>query len=83
MEAVQTAGPDALSEGVRPRAHGTRGRGTSWAFFHGVALHVIMKAALWFSPNAFVSYYLRSFLRVRSVFATASLGAAFFCLVHR
>ena len=35
VEAVQTAGPEALSEGVRPRAHDARGLGTSWALFWG------------------------------------------------
>ena len=57
VEAVQTAGPEVLSDGVRPRAHDTRGVGTSWAPFHGVVLHEMMKAAFWLSPNTFVLCY--------------------------
>ena len=36
VEAVQTAGPEALSESVRPRAYDTRGFGTSWVFQWGI-----------------------------------------------
>eukprot|EP00057_Strongylocentrotus_purpuratus_P023337 XP_011677811.1 PREDICTED: uncharacterized protein LOC105444801 [Strongylocentrotus purpuratus] len=75
IEAVQAAGPEALAEGVRPRAHDTRGS-TSWALFHGVALHDIMKAAFWLSPNTFISCYLKDVPASEERFATASLLAA-------
>ena len=56
VEAVQAACPEALSEGVRPLAHDTRGASTSWALFHRVALHNIMAAFLLF-PNPFFRVY--------------------------
>ena len=83
VEAVQAAGPEALAEGVRPRAHDTRGVSTSWALFHGVALQDIMKAAFWSSPNSFISCYLKDVPASEERFATASLLAASSSLVPR
>ena len=39
------------------RAHSTRGMSTSWAFFKGVTIQDICKAASWSSPHTFARFY--------------------------
>ena len=55
-------GPDRC---LRPSAHDSRGISASWALFFGAPTSDIMRAALWSSPNTFISYFLRVFPRAR------------------
>ena len=83
VEAIKAAGPEALSPGVKPRAHDTRSVSASWAPFQGVSLEDICKAAFWRSPNSFVALYLRDVPAGEVAFAVASLRAASSTLVSQ
>ena len=76
VEAIQSAGPEALLSDSKPRAHDTRSISTSWALFQGIALEDILKAAFWRSPNSFTSFYLKDIPSSEILFATSSLRAA-------
>ena len=77
VEAIQSAGRDALFSVEKPRAHDTRSVSTSWALFQGSALEDILRAAFWRSPNSFISFYLRDIPASEARFAASSLlGAA-------
>ena len=65
MEAIQSAGRDALFSVEKPRAHDTRSVSTSWALFQGSALEDILRAAFWRSPNSFISSTCEISLQVR------------------
>ena len=60
----------------RPRAHDVRAHSTSRAWFAGVSLEDIMKAAAWKTPTTFVSCYLTDTLTREGAFARAALRPA-------
>ncbi|XP_071484026.1 uncharacterized protein [Diadema antillarum] len=76
VAAIKAAGPEALSPGVAPRAHDTRGISASWALFAGVSVEEIQKAAYWRSPNSFISFYLRDVPAAVPSFSRAALLSA-------
>ena len=59
VQAIRSAGAEALTDDRRPHAHDTRGISASWALFNGAPTSDIMRAAFWSTPNTFISYYLR------------------------
>ncbi|PIK33469.1 hypothetical protein BSL78_27421 [Apostichopus japonicus] len=56
------------------RAHDVRGHATSRAWFRGVPLEDIMKAAAWKTPSSFVACYLTNTPATEGDFARAALG---------
>ena len=62
-----------VSPSERPRAHDVRGHSTSRAWFTGVPLEDIMKAAAWKTPTSFISCYLTDTLSREGAFARAAL----------
>jgi len=63
----------ALSGPGTPRAHDVRALAASWAFFKGIPVSDILKAAVWKTENTFISYYLKDILREEGGFSLASL----------
>ena len=55
------------------RAHDVRAHASSTAWFRGVPLLDIMKAAAWKTPSSFVSTYLTNVISAEGVFATSVL----------
>ncbi|XP_071477298.1 uncharacterized protein [Diadema antillarum] len=76
VAAIKAAGSEALSPGVAPRAHDTRGISASWALFAGVSVEEIQRAAYWRSPNSFISFYLRDVPAAVPSFSRAALLSA-------
>ncbi|XP_063955551.1 uncharacterized protein LOC135154172 [Lytechinus pictus] len=76
VEAIKSAGDDALLSDTRPRAHDTRSIATSWALFNGVALDDILRAAFWRSSNSFTSFYLKDIPSGEALYASSALRAA-------
>ena len=62
-----------VSDSERARAHDVRGQSTSRAWFSGVPLEEVMKAAAWKTPTSFVSCYLTDTLSREGDFARAAL----------
>ena len=62
-----------VSQNERVRAHDVRGHATSRAWFNGVPLEEIMKAASWKTPTSFVSCYLTDTLSSEGTFARGAL----------
>ena len=59
--------------GERIRAHDVRAHSSSLAWFRGVSLQDILKAAAWKSPSSFVSCYLSDVVSSDSAFGRAVL----------
>lgn len=57
----------------RPRAHDVRAVATSRAWFRGIPLEDIMKAACWKTPSSFVSCYLTDVISTEGAFAASVL----------
>ena len=76
VDAISAAGEAALLTDARPKAHDTRGIGTSWALFQGVHLDDILRAAFWRSANSFTSFYLKDIPSGEERFASSALKAA-------
>ena len=62
-----------VSEDERVRAHDVRGHAASRAWFSGVPLEEVMKAASWKTPTSFVSCYLTDTLAREGSFARGAL----------
>ena len=58
------------------RAHDVRAISTSWAYFRGVPIADICKAACWKSPSTFSSCYLRDILQSEGVSGRTVLTTA-------
>ena len=73
VECIKLSGNESLC--VCPiRAHDTRALSTSCAFFNGVPLEQILKAAFWSNPNSFIACYLKDVVAHETYFVTASFG---------
>lgn len=60
---------------VALRAHSTRGMAASWALFRGIALHEILAAASWASPDTFVRFYRLDVTRASLAHSVLSVGS--------
>ena len=76
VEAIRSAGPEALLSGETPKAHDTRGISTSWALFQGVPWEDIMRAAYWRSSSSFISFYVKDIPSGEASFGSSVLRAA-------
>ena len=65
-----------VSPGERIRAHDVRGQAASRAWFRGVPLEDVMRAASWKTPSSFVACYLTGTPATEGNFARAALGAS-------
>ena len=75
VRAIHSANPNWLPD-TPVHAHETRAVATSWAFFKGVPLPDILRAAAWKTPSTFVSCYLRDVLQAEGRVGRSVLTAA-------